>query len=166
MCRSGLCLISTPEGVKVRRLSELEPHLSHSFVHHTTNFFYEYQWKLQPSTASELVNEARKMASTDATDFMTPEDMHCTSHVSPGPDEPYEKYWLRNKEDKLTLTHIYWAKHKCALSVSLTPTQCDVYTMDHSVPHIALTKHTSDNWEDLGPFFKDMSARSRLANNI
>ena len=29
MCKLGLCLISTPEGVKVRRLSELEPHFLH-----------------------------------------------------------------------------------------------------------------------------------------
>ncbi len=41
-----------------------------------------------------------------------------------------------------------------ALYQSLTPAQCDLYTMDHSVPHITLAKHTSHNWEDLGPFMK------------
>lgn len=154
MCKLGLCLISTPEGVKVHRLSNLEPNFSHSFVHHTPDLQYAYQWKLQPSTASELVTLARKTVLTATIDFMTPEDLHCTSHVSPGPDEPYEEGWLRERFDKLTLTHIYWTQHKCAISVSLTPAQCDVYTIDHSVPHITLAKHTSDNWEDLGPFIK------------
>lgn len=109
---------------------------------------------MQSSTTSELVTEARKTVLTASTDFMTPEDLHCTSHVSPGPDDPYEEGWLRERFDKLTLTHIYWTQHKCAISVSLTPAQCDMYTMDHSVPHLTFAKHTSDNWEDLGPFIK------------
>uniref|UniRef100_A0A8P4FYZ8 Gag-Pol polyprotein n=1 Tax=Dicentrarchus labrax TaxID=13489 RepID=A0A8P4FYZ8_DICLA len=154
MCKLGLCLISTPEGVKVHRLSDLEPHFSHSFVHHIPELQYAYLWKLQPSTASELVTLARKTVLTATIDFMTPEDLHCTSHVSPGPNEPYEEGWLRERFDKLTLSHIYWTQHKCAISVSLTPAQYEVYTIDHSVPHITLAKHTSDNWEDLGPFIK------------
>lgn len=125
MCKLGLCLISTPEGIKVYRLSDLEPNFSHSFVYHTSNLQYAYQWKLQPLT-SELVTEARKIVLTAATDFMTPEDLHCISHVSPGPDEPYEERWLREGFDRLTLTHIYWTQHKCAISVSLTPAQCDL----------------------------------------
>ena len=42
MCKLGLCLISTPEGVKVHRSSDLEPCLSHSFVHHSSNLLYAY----------------------------------------------------------------------------------------------------------------------------
>lgn len=53
-----------------------------------------------------------------------------------------------------SLTHIYETQHKCGLSASLMPAQCDVYTMDHSALHITLTKHTVDNWEDMGPFIK------------
>jgi len=84
---------------------------------------------------------------------MAPEDLQCISHVSPEPDEPYEEGWLRERFDKLPLTHIYWT-HKCAVLVSLTPAQCDMYTMDHSVPHILFAKHKSDNWEDLSPVMK------------
>ncbi|KAM3602710.1 uncharacterized protein V6R79_009457 [Siganus canaliculatus] len=63
-----------------------------SFVHHIQDFLYEYQWKLQQLTvSSELIAEARRRVLTTATEFMTPEDLHCTSHVSPGPDEPYEE---------------------------------------------------------------------------
>ncbi|KAL7399606.1 hypothetical protein ABVT39_027514 [Epinephelus coioides] len=138
MCKLGLGLISTPESVKVHRLSDLEPNFQHSFVHHTPNLRYAYEWKLQPSTTSEVVTEARKTVLTASTEFMTPEDLH----VSPGPDEPYEKGWLRERFDKLTMTHIYWTQHKCAISVFLTPAQCDMYTMDHSVPHITLAKNT------------------------
>lgn len=125
--------------MQIRPLSDLNPRrcqssqtirsgAKHSFVHHTPDLQYAYQWKLQPSTASELVTLARKTVLTATIDFMTPEDLHCTSHVSPGPDEPYEEGWLRERFDKLTLTHIYWTQHKCAISVSLTPAQCDVCT--------------------------------------
>ena len=85
------------------------------------------------STFSEFPS-TRETISTAATDFMAPEDLHCTSHVSPGPDEPYEECWLKMRFEELTLTHIYWARHKCAILVSLTPAQSDMYTMDHSVP--------------------------------
>lgn len=152
MCKLGLCLISTPEGVKVCRLSDLPPNFSHSFVYHTPNLTYAYQWKLQSSTTFSEFVSARETISTAVTDFMAPEDLHCTSHMSPGPDEPYEEWWLKDRFDKLTLTHIYWTQHRCAISVSLTPAQCDIYTMNHSVPHIPLAKHTSHNGEDLGPF--------------
>lgn len=108
MCKLGLCLISTSDGVKVRRLSNLELISSHSFVHYNTNLSYAYQWKLQQSKiSSELVSAAQRKAVTAATDFMTPEDLHCTSHVSPGPDEPYEEGWLKERVDKLSITYIY-----------------------------------------------------------
>ena len=90
ICKLGLCLISTPEGAKVHRLFDLEPNLSHSFVHHNSNLLYAYQWELRQTTvSSERVTEAKKTVLTTATDFMTPEELHCTSHVSPEPDEPY-----------------------------------------------------------------------------
>lgn len=58
MCKLGLCLISTPGGVKVPIWNQI----SHSFVHHTPNQQYAYQWKFQPVTASsELDTEARKI---------------------------------------------------------------------------------------------------------
>lgn len=155
MCKLGLCLISTSEGVKVHRLSDLEPSLSHSFVHQNSNLLYAYQWQLQKLTVSSgLVTEAKKTVLTTATDFMTPEDLHCTSHVSPEPDEPFEESWLRERFDKLKLSHIYWTQHRCAISISLTSAQSNMYTITDSVPHITLAKHTSDNWEDLGPFIK------------
>ncbi len=152
MCKLGLCLISTSEGVKVHRLSNLELISSHSFVHYNTNLSYAYQWKLQQSKiSSELVSAAQRKAVTAATD-MTPEDLHCTSHVSPEPDESYEEGWLKEGVDKLSIRDIYWTTHRCAVSLSLTPAQFDMYTLDYSAPHITLAKHTSDNWEDLGPF--------------
>lgn len=85
---------------------------------------------------------------------MTPEDLHCTSHVSLEHDEPYEEVWLKNRFDTLTLTKIYWTHHKCAISVSLSPAQDNMYNMDNSVQYISLAKHTIDKWEDLGLFVK------------
>ena len=138
MCKLSLCLISTPESAKVLRLSDLAPNSSQSFVYHTSNMTYAYQWQLQPLTTFPEFVPDRKAA---ATDFMEPEDLQCISHVSPEPDESYKEGWLRERFDKLTLTHIYWTQHKCAVSVSLTSTKCNMYIMDHSIPHIPLAKH-------------------------
>ena len=89
---------------------------------------------------------------TISTDFMAKEELQCTSHLLPKSDESYEEGWLRERFDKLTLTHTFWAKHKCAVSVSLTPAQWNI--MYYSVPHIPLAKHTSDSWDDLRPVMK------------
>ena len=67
------------------------------------------------AASSDLVTKARELVSTVATDFMTPEDLHCISNVSQGSDEPYEERWLREEFDSLTLTYIYWTQHKCAI---------------------------------------------------
>ena len=127
-----------------------------SFVFHTSNMTYAYQWQLQPLTTFPEFVPDRKAA---ATDFMEPEDLQCISHVSPEPDESYKEGWLRERFDKLTLTHIYWTQHKCAVSVSLTSTKCNMYIMDHSVPHIPLAKHTSDSWEDLSQVMKSCNQK-------
>jgi len=150
MCKLGLCLISTPEGVRVLRLSDLAPNASHTFVHHTPNMTYAYLWQLQPLTNFPEFVSAKNTISTASTDFMAKDDLQCTSHVSPESDESYEEDWLKERFDKLTLTHIFWTEHKCAVSVSLTPAQCNMYTMDYSAPHIPLAKHTSDNLEEIG----------------
>ena len=86
---------------------------------------------------------------TISTDFMAKEELQCTSHLLPESDESHEEGWLRERSDKLTLTHTFWTKHKCAVSVSLTPAQWNI--MDYSVPHIPLAKQRSDSWEDLSP---------------
>jgi len=118
------------------------------------NMTYAYQWQLQPLTTFPEFVSAKNTISTASTDFIAKEDLQCTSHVSLESDESYEEGWFRERFDKLTLTHIIGQNHKCAVSVSLTPAQWNMYIMDHSVPHIPLAKHTSDSWEDLSPVMK------------
>lgn len=144
--------ISTPEGVKVHNYTDLESNLKHSNGH---DLLYVYQWKLQHAKlSSDLLTQAASLVSPDDTDFMTPEDLHCTSHVSPGPDKSYEKSWFSRKYEKLTLTHLYWDEHRCAAAVSLSTQQSALYLIGGSAPHVSLSKFQNEEWKDLGPFVK------------
>lgn len=146
------CQISTPESVEVHKYSDLESNLKLSDGH---DLLYVYQWKLQHGKlSSDLLTEAASLVSPDNADFMTPEDLHCTSHVSPGPDKSYEKSWSSKKPEKLTLTHLYWDEHRCAAAVSLNTRQSALYLIGGSAPHVSLSKFQNEKWKDLGPFVK------------
>ncbi|TWW55636.1 Retrovirus-related Pol polyprotein from transposon opus [Takifugu flavidus] len=146
------CQISTPEGVEVHKYSDLDSNLKHSNGH---DLLFVYQWKLlHAELSSDLLTEAASLVSPDNTDFMTPEDLHCTSHVSPGPDRSYEQSSFFEKSEELTLTHLYWDEHRCAAAVSLSTQQSGLYLIGGSAPHVSLSKFQNEKWKDLGPFVK------------
>lgn len=146
------CQISTPEGVEVHKYSDLDSNLKHSNGH---DLLFVYQWKLlHAELSSDLLTEAASLVSPDNTDFMTPEDLHCTSHVSPGPDRSYEQSSFFKKSEELTLMHLYWDEHRCAAAVSLSTQQSGLYLIGGSAPHVSLSKFQNEKWKDLGPFVK------------
>ncbi|KAJ0023497.1 hypothetical protein NQD34_003396 [Periophthalmus magnuspinnatus] len=159
MCKLNLCLISTHEGIKVCKMSDLASKFSNSFVQCATeNLNYTYYWQMQNlQFFSTPFKDIQNKICPVATEFQTPENLQCISHVSARPDEPYEKGWWRETTDTLSLDHVYCNQNKCAVSVSLTPTQLTFFSITSSVPHIPMSKRTSDNWYDLGPFVKKVS---------
>jgi len=98
MCKLGIILTSTPEGVKVM----LQPDQVFTAVQFDSSALtYAYEWKLPSSPFSQqLVEEAKALVSPLA-DFMQPADLHCTSHISLGPDNDYEKKWFCTPFEKL-----------------------------------------------------------------
>lgn len=70
-------------------------------------------------------------------------------------------------KEMLTLDCMYWAAHRCAVSVTLpkrkgSPCRSPYCTTDNLInfpfdvpcshPHVSLAKHTDDKWQDLGPW--------------
>ncbi|XP_055362682.1 uncharacterized protein LOC129603748 [Betta splendens] len=153
MCSLGISLISNPEGVQVTTTDNVN---NYSFV--CVNFsseplLYSYQWLLKGEAVTEaLIQAARQLVSSQNTTFRDASDLSCTAHVSTGPDEEFEKSWLHTHADKLTSTSLFWDEHRSALAISLTNEQerfVDAYSTD---PHVLLSKHDGDRWQDLGPF--------------
>lgn len=120
-------------------------------LQHICNSLYVYQWLIPIDQAKTLSHAADNLVSPHAC-RMNPEHLHCTSHVSLGPDEPYSEVFLHNVNDKLNCTTFFWSTHKSAVSVSLSPTQQAMFQVPGSYPHISLSKGQTDQWRDLGPF--------------
>lgn len=87
---------------------------------------------------------------------MSEDDLHCTTHISHGPDTQYEKPWFKEGclNDRLSITTLFWSKRKCAALVNLTPKQSEFFSVPHIVPHVSLSKNSRDRWQNLGSFMK------------
>lgn len=110
----GPYLTSTPEGDKVHKYSNPESNLTR---HNGQDLLHVCPWKLQHAkVSSDLLTEAASSGFHLLTlDLLAPEALHCTFHVSPGPNETYEQSWFTKMFD----THLYWGEHRCAASVAL-----------------------------------------------
>ena len=88
MFKLGIILISTPEGVRVT--SQSDSVLS-AVQFDPSALTYAYEWKLPTSQFSQQVVEEAKLLASPSSDFMQPTDLHCTSNISLGPDNNYER---------------------------------------------------------------------------
>lgn len=84
--------------------------------------------------------------------FMKPENLHCTAHMSRGPDREFEVLFFHDVNNSLIISTLFWSGDWCAVSVSLTPKQKSVLTMLHSQPHISLSKPPCKELCDVGLF--------------
>lgn len=80
-------------------------------------------------------------------------NLHCTSHISCGPDYDYERLFYDQTSEPLSTAFLIWDGEKAAATVSLTKQQDTLFTMGNSHPHISLARvnHTVP-WENLGPW--------------
>ncbi|XP_035515190.1 uncharacterized protein LOC118326328, partial [Morone saxatilis] len=158
MCRFGIILHSTPDGVKVLKQSNPDyPFTTQMFEHSPFDLLYVYEWQLLHNTLSHTPDELTSFAhthSTQAGSFMTPQRLHCTAHVSEGKDTDFEKDWYAEVEEleELSLTHIYWTKSVAVVSVALSAAQDQIF--QNKTPHISLAKPATWTWQDLGPWVR------------
>lgn len=155
MIRLGIGLVSTSEGVKTVKNDDSQ---AGAFVKYSPeHMLYAYQWKLSGGELSELTSaQAKECTSPLHTEYWPQNTLQCTTHISPGPDQEYEKLWYHStlKNERLTVTHLFWTEHRCVAEVQLTPTQQQMFLVHNSSPHIPLSKREGDQWEDLGQFTK------------
>ncbi|XP_056266292.1 uncharacterized protein LOC130190746 isoform X2 [Pseudoliparis swirei] len=153
MCFFGIRLVSTEEGIKVLKRAELP--LFQMMNYNPNPLLYAYEWELMldhgaPKT-HDLISFARTH-STAAGNYMQP--LHCTSHVSVGPDRIYEEAWYDQQveTESLDLKHVYWSEEAAAVSVSLSPSQGKLFL--GTTPHVSLAKPSHWKWQDLGPWLQ------------
>uniref|UniRef100_A0AAQ4RT80 ribonuclease H n=1 Tax=Gasterosteus aculeatus aculeatus TaxID=481459 RepID=A0AAQ4RT80_GASAC len=147
MCSFGISLISTPTGLQVVRCRAIDQ-MAKTVI---CDPMFVYQWWLPVDSQSELSHLAASRVQPEA-ECMDASYLHCTAHVSHGPDKQYDALFLQDLNDQIACMTLFWSTLKCAVSVSLTPSQQHLFNVDSSFPHISLSKAATDQWRDLGPF--------------
>ncbi|XP_062419418.1 uncharacterized protein LOC119228347 isoform X2 [Pungitius pungitius] len=147
MCTYGICLTSSPDGLKVvRRRAALQ-----MMQKAPSNPLFVYQWWIPIDDARRLSQAGEARVSPHA-DRMNPEHLHCTTYVSEGPDDSFEETFFETLSDAIACSTLYWSTCKSAVSISLSSTQKELFQVPGSYPHVSLSKGRLDQWRDLGPF--------------
>ncbi|XP_042272652.1 uncharacterized protein LOC121900407 [Thunnus maccoyii] len=155
MCFLGICLVSTSKGVIVIRTSELEFPDTHVFVKYSPDtLLYVYERKLCTSAVTSVntadVESSCTLTFNIDTDYMQPQDLHCTAHIHEGGDAEFEKRWFKDGclSEKLTLSNMFWNKHRYAVSVTL-PEQTKPKQIDESSPYFSFSDSGSNSLFDI-----------------
>ncbi len=146
MCKLGISVISTPNGVHP---SEGEALLRKGELQ------YAYEWLLTDiEWANQVLAKVTERVLPGA-ELMQPGELHCTSHVSWGHDGKYEQSWFASvAAETLKTSEMFWSGEKCALRASLADSQLSQYTIADTAPHISLSKSVEETWAELGLFTK------------
>ncbi|XP_047676510.1 uncharacterized protein LOC113649215 isoform X1 [Tachysurus fulvidraco] len=158
ICKLGINLISTPNGLKVCRsqIGEFQ-----GVKWDPRPLLYVYEWELSTSSVNSvnqaLLDKAYDVTNPTRTQYMNTHDLHCTAHTHTGPDVVYEQEWfeMQPKADVLLLTKLYWDNYRCTAEVNLSsinvkPGKAHPFTIENSHPHVSLSKGETEKWEDLG----------------
>lgn len=73
---------------------------------------------------------------------MSPEDLHCTAHVTWEIEADYQAAWAQQSGDQLTTNWLYWNGAWAALSVMLPKCASMLYDVANAGPYISLAKAT------------------------
>lgn len=132
MCTFNIVITSTPDGLKVSRYADN----TSAFVHFSpTTPLYVYQWRLDLTVSVSILQSAADVINPSS-DKMASEHLHCTAHVSDGPDTDYAKTFFSDLNDSLLTTDLYWTETECAAAVSLTEKQLRFYDIRFTTTHL------------------------------
>ncbi|XP_029285793.1 uncharacterized protein LOC115007188 isoform X2 [Cottoperca gobio] len=148
----GLNLISTDEGLEVRRSSPIM--LNTALWQPDTSFVC--LWLLNFPVSEKLIHLTHQRVLSNAV-FMPNDHLHCTVHVDEGgASQCFQQDFLMDDiNDEIMLKTMYWSSLRNAISVTLTLPQSALYQVSGAVPHVSLAKAPADKWQDLGPLVKD-----------
>lgn len=172
MCRLGICLIPTSQGLIIEHTSNVMLKASKqpgTFVQYDKNEpLCVYQWTFLPDPMSrvsrDMLDKARAYIHGHA-DFMTERELCCIAHVHKGRDSGYDREWEVQSEtgrEIIGLHRMFWTDHRCAVSVNLHNSKPPSGSSSHelfqvrgSTPHVALAKGKTDQWHNLGPWVQE-----------
>ncbi|XP_034002408.1 uncharacterized protein LOC117495322 [Trematomus bernacchii] len=150
--RLGLDLISTTEGLVVRRPS---PAMVQKLSFDDKHLVNVYEWQLTSLDSQELLRLTHQRVFPPAV-FMKASHLHCTANVVEDQCKHYEdSFLLECVNDELMLKAMYRSALHSAISVTLPPTQHKLYQIPGAVPHISLARGPTARWRDLDPIVKD-----------
>lgn len=117
MCELNLTLSADSYGISIEEApqitcSKFEPQ-------------WAYEWQIKDVDWAEMILKLAKDRTTPInTEFMTPDKMHCTSHVVVERDSQYEETWFSGVENEsVKFDKIFWTENVCVLSASLNEQQ-------------------------------------------
>ncbi|XP_048009377.1 protein NYNRIN-like [Megalobrama amblycephala] len=147
MCKLNLVMVADPSGIVVKEGEQMYLKTEPKWV---------YKWHITETEWAKTICELGKNRTLSfGTDFMMPDNLHCTSHVVTERDQFYEKQWFEQKEDTLKLDQMFWTEKMCAISVGLSEKQLPLYLIaGECVPHISISKKNTQAWGDMGMFVK------------
>ncbi|XP_049425162.1 uncharacterized protein LOC125884304 [Epinephelus fuscoguttatus] len=149
MCRLGIVLICTPEGVQVKRVNDLRENCAF-FKHAEGQFMCEWKVNLPPSV---LLQFPETHTHADVT------CLHCTAHMASvsHADCDNENAFCDSEQerDRLQLDCLYWNDVNCAILVKLPNRWRELNLAQNSDPHISLV-NPSDT--DLGLWVRELNA--------
>ncbi|MED6266531.1 hypothetical protein CHARACLAT_002989 [Characodon lateralis] len=134
MCKLGIILMSTPEGVRVSTRADT---VFTAVPFSPLALNYAYEWRVQNSLCSQqLLKEVRSVVNPSC-DFMQAVDLNCIAHMSLGSDKEYEKAWFRISCENLTTSMLYWNANTAALPVCLNSHQLQL-SKQETLSHTSL----------------------------
>lgn len=158
MCRLGLCLISTSDGLQVTTKEQLDCNFLSMGMHSQHPIPQcKFQWKLPPTPNPNLLTLPTHRVCPVNTDFVSSNDLHCF-YSCPEPESD-DYMWFSYTTDTLHTQHFYWDTHFSALSVDLPQSLQSLLTAPNSDrPYIPLSKPTQVTWDDVQIFVTQCDA--------
>ncbi len=114
LCKLNLMLVANSSGVRVEEgegqwcFLQAEPQ-------------WAYEWHIINHDWAEMMCEwAKSQTKPHNTEIMSPDNLHCTSHVVMELDNQYEKDWVEGEGETLSFEKIFWTESMYAILVILT----------------------------------------------
>ncbi|XP_056906510.1 uncharacterized protein LOC130535469 isoform X1 [Takifugu flavidus] len=143
----GVNLVSTPEGLELRRPDAQSITMLAKPV--TQDTLWIYVWSINEQSAQQMLLSAKEKLIPTA-HMQQVDAVHCTARVTEHRDNAYEEQFYAQASVDLMTAKMYWNSTRCPVSVSLCKPECDLFDVLSSVPHVSLARSHKDEWKHIG----------------
>lgn len=145
----NIAIIPCDDGLRAQRLQEIAIMEGYGEPH----YWYSLDLvNIGPASVTTSLIEKAKQKAAPHSDFMNLNDLHCTMYYkyTSGSDTEYERHFMRERQNQLTIKTLYWDKKGCVgASCELKPNMKKFYRSTRTT-HISLAKPRDMEWADVG----------------